>query len=66
MSLCSLSPGTRVPGETLLVYVHVVCLMERLQGKACRFVSWRGSRGRHVAPGHRRCTLTIAFHLPNA
>ena len=33
--LCSLSPGTGVPGEGLFVYMLSV--------------SWRGSRGRHVS-----------------
>ena len=50
--LCSLSPGTGVPGEGLFVYMlsvswrgsrgrlvclHVVCLLERFQGKACQW-----------------------------
>ena len=37
MSSCSLSPGTGVPVEGLFVYIHIVCLMERLQGKACQW-----------------------------
>ena len=33
--LCRLSPGTEVPGESF--FFHVVCLLERLQGKACHW-----------------------------
>ena len=35
--LCSLSPGTAWGARGRLVCLHVVCLLERLQGKACEW-----------------------------